>query len=262
MATDTQRLAAFEVELTRLSAEVSRLAGIREVLARHAHNLAVADLLVEHGRMLERDAQATRRAKPGPRRRRSRVLAAGRRQRLMNAPGGDAMTVRYDRGDEAAFLKCQGVRRPRAWWIRPAEVARLSAEESHCETRKCRQAAVIVTWRWWRSTAARRVLVAEHVVCEAHGTGFVGRHRFEVDPAGEVEARLLGEAEMASFAAAGRHCDGPGCENPATCIFAERYTACGEPRADEDLSCDDHAGMFAARLHVAVAPEPDAGGSR
>jgi hypothetical protein len=151
---------------------------------------------------------------------------------------------------------------PRARRIRPAEVARLSAEENHCETRKCRQAAVIVTWRWRRSTAARRVLAAEHVVCEAHGTGFAGRHRIEAGPAGEVEARRLGEAEMASLAASGRHCDRPGSENPATCIFAERYTTRGGPRADEDLSCDDHAGMFAARLHVAVAPAPDAGGSR
>jgi hypothetical protein len=82
MAANAQQVAAFEAELARLSAEVTRLAGIREALDRYTSNQAAAHYLIEMGRQMERAAQATRRVKPGPRRRRPEYLRP--------AGGGDA----------------------------------------------------------------------------------------------------------------------------------------------------------------------------
>lgn len=60
MATDAQRIAAFEAELTRLSEEVAKLAGIREALSRYTANQSAAHYLIEMGRQIERDAQTQR----------------------------------------------------------------------------------------------------------------------------------------------------------------------------------------------------------
>jgi len=150
------------------------------------------------------------------------------------------------------------VNRPQAWRIRPSEAARLAADGKHCETRKCREPVAIVTWRWWRSAAAGRFLVSEHVVCEAHGTEFAAQHHIGVDPAGEVEARRLGDADIAALPPGGRRCEWPACGITAAWIFSSRYTVHGEPRADEDLSCDRHAPAFAARFHIGI----DEGGAR
>ena len=154
------------------------------------------------------------------------------------------------------------VGRPQAWRIRPSEAARFAAEGKHCETRKCRGLPAIVTWRWWRSAAAGRVLVSENLVCERHGTEFAARHRIGVDPAGEAEARHLSDAEMLAFWAGHRHCDWPACQIAATWIFTESYSVHGEPRSDQDLSCDRHARAFAEQFHITITPEPGAGGAR
>jgi hypothetical protein len=151
------------------------------------------------------------------------------------------------------------VNRPQAWRIRPAEITRLAADGKHCETRRCDKPAVIVTWRWWRSAAAGRFLVAEHMVCEQHGAEFAERHHIGVDPAAQIEARRLADAEALSLALEGRHCAWPACRIPATWIFTQRYTVHGEPRADDDLSCEEHAGMFAAALHIGLPAEPGEG---
>ena len=173
------------------------------------------------------------------------------------SPGGDAMTVRDNRDAELARLKHATVPRPQAWRIRPAEVARLTADGTHCETRKCREPVVIVTRRSWRAADVGRVLLAEHLVCERHGTGFAARHHIGVDPPGEVAARHLSDAGMVTFEADARYCDWPGCRIAATWIFTESYTVHGEPRADEHLSCDRHARAFAARFHITITPAPD-----
>ena len=154
------------------------------------------------------------------------------------------------------------VSRPQAWRIRPSEAARFAAEGKRCETRKCREPVAIVTWRWWRSAAAGRVLVSEHQVCEQHGTEFAARHHIGVDPAGEVEARRLGDADLAALPPGGRRCEWPGCGITATWIFSERYTVHGKPKSDEDLSCDRHARAFADRFRITIAPLPDEGGAR
>ena len=39
----------------------------------------------------------------------------------------------------------------------------------------------IATWRYWRSTEAGRVLLAEHQVCDEHGQEFATRHHIEVE---------------------------------------------------------------------------------
>lgn len=175
-------------------------------------------------------------------------------------PGGDAMTTRYQRDTEAAALKRETVPRPQAWRIRPTEIARLAADGTRCETRKCAERSTIVTRRWWRAADVGRVLLAEHLVCERHGTEFAARHHIGVDPAGEVDARHLSDAEMLVFWVDHRHCDWPACQIAATWIFTERFTVRGEPRSDEDLSCDRHVRAFAARFHI--APPPDEGGAR
>lgn len=99
------------------------------------------------------------------------------------------------------------VNRPQAWRIRPSEAARFTADGQHCETRRCREPVAIITWRWWRSAAARRVLVSEHQVCERHGAEFAVRYHIGVDPAGEVTARHLSDVEMLAFWVEHRHCD-------------------------------------------------------
>jgi hypothetical protein len=172
------------------------------------------------------------------------------------SPGGDAMTVRYHRDAELARLKHATVPRPQAWRIRQAEVARLTADGTHCETRKCREPVVIVTRRSWRAADVGRVLLAEHLVCERHGTEFAARHHIGVDPAGEVQVRHLDDAETAAPGAEGGRCTWPACLIAAAWIFTESYTVHGDPRADEHLSCDRHARPFAARFHITITPAP------
>lgn len=181
---------------------------------------------------------------------------------MSTEPGGDAMTTRYQRDIDAAALKRQPVPRPQAWRIRQTEIARLTADGKHCETRRCRGPVVVVTWRSWRSTADRRVLLSEHLVCERHGTEFADRHHIPVDPAAEVEARRLSDAQIAALPPGARHCGWPACRITATWIFYQSYAVHGEPRADEDLSCDRHARQFAAQFHITITPAPGEGGAR
>lgn len=98
---------------------------------------------------------------------------------MNTAPGGDAMTVRFPRED----LKREPVPWPRAWRIYPGDVAAFAAEGKHCETRRCREPVAIVTWRYWRSSAAQRVLLAEHLACVGHGRAFAERHGIEIEAA-------------------------------------------------------------------------------
>jgi hypothetical protein len=181
---------------------------------------------------------------------------------MNTAPGGDAMTGSFHRDAELAALKRETVPRPQAWRIRQTEVGRLAADSRHCETRKCREPVVIVTRRWWRAADVGRVLLAEHLVCERHGAEFAARYHIGVDPAGEVAARHLSDVEMLAFWVDNRHCDWPACKIAATWIFTETFTVRGEPRSDQDLSCDRHARAFADRFHISMVPAPDEGGAR
>jgi hypothetical protein len=74
------------------------------------------------------------------------------------------------------------VRRPLAWRIHPGDAAGFAAQGKGCETRRCRNPIAVVTWRWFRSAAAGRVLVAEHFVCDQHGQEFAARHHVEIEP--------------------------------------------------------------------------------
>jgi hypothetical protein len=91
------------------------------------------------------------------------------------------------RGNHAA--DAAPVRRPVAWRITPAEIARFTAEGEHCETRRCPKPVAIVTWRWFRSRWAGRVLIAEHFTCEEHGQAFAQRHHITVEPAADGDAQ-------------------------------------------------------------------------
>ncbi len=139
--------------------------------------------------------------------------------------------------------------------MHPADVAEFAERGWHCETRRCRMPAAIVTQRSYRHHGRDRDI--EHFACETHGTAFAQRHRIEIDPASEREARRLSEPEMAALAAGGRHCDGPACRNPATCIFLERYMRQGQREVLERLACDRHVAMFSQRLHVEPGPSPE-----
>jgi hypothetical protein len=101
---------------------------------------------------------------------------------MTTEPGGDAMAVRFPRGDEAGRLKRAEVPWPVCWRIHPDDAARFAADRKHCETRRCRNPIAMVTWRYWRSKEARRVLVAEHFVCVQHGREFAERHGIDVEP--------------------------------------------------------------------------------
>ncbi len=78
------------------------------------------------------------------------------------------------------------VRRPIAWRIHPDDAARFAAEGKHCGarrgTRRCQDPITVVTWRWFRSSAAGRALVVERFVCDEHGAEFAARHRIEIEP--------------------------------------------------------------------------------
>jgi hypothetical protein len=70
-------------------------------------------------------------------------------------------------------------RRPVAWRIHPDDAARFAAERKHCEgrrgTSRCKDPIAIVTWRWYRSAEAGRVLVVERFLCDEHGQEFAAR---------------------------------------------------------------------------------------
>lgn len=154
---------------------------------------------------------------------------------------------------------------PRPWarQLHPAEAAEFAAAHKHCETRRCRKPVAVTTWRYWRpAELGGQALVSEHFVCTEHGTGFARRHHIPVDPAPEVEARRLTAAESAGYAAAGKRCDRLLCQDPPTCVFAQRYAVRGEPRGAEELFCDHHSAVFARRYHAKITPAPDGEGSR
>ena len=125
---------------------------------------------------------------------------------MSTAPGGDAMTVSFDRDAELARLKRAKVPRPIAWTLRSSEVGRLTADGKHCETRKCHEPVAILTWRWWRSTADRRVLLSEHLVCERHGTEFAARHHTDVGRGQRAAPERCRDALWVGH----RHCDAGG----------------------------------------------------
>jgi hypothetical protein len=102
---------------------------------------------------------------------------------MTTSPGGDAMTVRFPRDDDADRLKRETVPWPVCFRVSAADAARFVAPGHHCETRKCREPIAMVTWRWWRSTEAGRVLLSERGMCVQHGRAFAERHGIEIEPA-------------------------------------------------------------------------------
>jgi hypothetical protein len=103
---------------------------------------------------------------------------------MSTAPGGNAMSARFHRDAEAAALKRAQVPRPVAFRIHPDDAAQFAAERKHCEarrgTRRCREAIAVVTWRWYRSAEAGRVILVERFVCIEHGEEFAGRRGIEL----------------------------------------------------------------------------------
>jgi hypothetical protein len=85
------------------------------------------------------------------------------------------------------------VRRPLAWRIHPGDAARFAAEGSHCQgrrgTRRCRDPIAVVAWRWWRSSAAGRVLVSERFLCDEHAQQFADRYHIEIEPSPPERSR-------------------------------------------------------------------------
>ena len=67
MNVDTGSFMRLTEQVARLADEVTRLTKIREGLDRYTANQASAHYLTEMGRQLERDAQASRTSRPGPR---------------------------------------------------------------------------------------------------------------------------------------------------------------------------------------------------
>jgi hypothetical protein len=86
---------------------------------------------------------------------------------------------------------------PVAWRLHPDDAARAAAGGKHCEARRCPNPTAVVTWRYWRSAAAGRVLVAEHEVCDEHGQEFAARHHIEIEPPPPEPSRHSSPAENA-----------------------------------------------------------------
>jgi len=99
-------------------------------------------------------------------------------------PGGDAMTMRY----RTEIPKLEDVRGPIAWRLHADDAARFAADRKHCETRRCRNPISAVTWRWWRSAEAGRVLLTEHMVCDQHAREFASRRHIEIEPPPETRS--------------------------------------------------------------------------
>lgn len=91
------------------------------------------------------------------------------------------MTIRYRSGAEAARLKLEKVRRPIAWKIHADDSEREASAGQHCQTQRCRKRITVVTWRWWRSTEANRVLLTEHFRCDQHGEEFATRYGITIE---------------------------------------------------------------------------------
>jgi hypothetical protein len=204
---------------------------------------------------------------------------------MSTAPGGDAMTVSFRRDADLAWLKRAKVPRPIAWTLHPADAAELAAKGEHCQVRRCRRAAVVVTWRWWRSAEVARILLAEHVVCTEHGQGFADRHHIQIEPArarprvsaghvfpGDLLAEFLERAEetgprarlevmtagqIGICAATGCHCGFPRCLAPVRYLSSLRYaTRSGQEHQRGRLLCEEHAARFAARRRIDLASVP------
>ena len=84
-------------------------------------------------------------------------------------------------------------RRPVAWRIHAADAALFAAERKHCETRRCRNPITVATWRYYRSTEAGRVLMAERFDGDQHGAEFAQRHHIAVDPPPDVPSWSRGQ---------------------------------------------------------------------
>ena len=108
------------------------------------------------------------------------------RSDIASIPGGDAMRVRFHRDEDAARLKRETLRRPITWRIHPEDAAEFAAQGKHCErrrgTRRCQDPITVVTWRWYRSAEAGRVLVVERLTYGEHGAEFAGRHGIKIEP--------------------------------------------------------------------------------
>jgi len=205
------------------------------------------------------------------------------------SPSGDAMSVSFRRDADLAALKRQKVPRPIAWTLHPADAAEIAATGEHCQVRRCRAAVAVVTWRWWRSADAARILLAEHFVCAEHGQEFARRRHIQIEPppgrprarsarvfpgdllAGFLErgeeggprARLevMTAGQAGICAGAGWHCGFPRCLAPARYLSALRYATRGGPEHQRGrLLCDEHAARFAARHGIALAAAPEPGG--
>ena len=104
---------------------------------------------------------------------------------MNTAPGGDAVAVRFPR----EVPKREPVPRPVCWRIHAGDAARFTEEGKHCDARQRREPIAMATWRYRRSTAAGRVLLAEHMVCVQHGRAFAERHGIEIEPPPDEPSR-------------------------------------------------------------------------
>lgn len=108
------------------------------------------------------------------------------------------MTAEFHRAAALEQLKREKLPRPVAWTLHPADMTWFFAEGKHCQARRprtCRRAITVVTWRWWRSAAAGRVLVTEHFVCTGHGQEFARRHGIKIEPPPDVPSRRPGSRD-------------------------------------------------------------------
>jgi hypothetical protein len=77
-----------------------------------------------------------------------------------------------------------------AWRVHPADAAQFAAEGQHCQVRRCRNPVAVVSWRWWRSTAAGRVSAPTEALGLVPNYDRRPRERFDIRPCGtEAHAR-------------------------------------------------------------------------
>jgi hypothetical protein len=75
-----------------------------------------------------------------------------------------------------------------ARYLTEAEAARHASRSYHCEARRCREPATVVTWHWFPSRITGQLMASERSMCTPHGEAFARCHRIALEdaPAGEL----------------------------------------------------------------------------
>lgn len=117
---------------------------------------------------------------------------------------------------------------PTAWYLHAADTDEFTANGEHCQQRRCRNPAGVVSHRHFCSRG--HVLLAERFWCRSHGREFAARWGITVEVESERSARYF---TAAAAAAVGQECEDPACHRTPETTFLEAFMLRGEPASTE-----------------------------